>query len=67
MNVEEAKYNIQNFFSDILPKELPGYEDRPYQQIACNKILEAIEDEKTVVMEAPTGSGKTIIALSKNS
>lgn len=63
MNVEEAKYNIQNFFSDILPKELPGYEDRPYQQIACNKILEAIEDEKTVVMEAPTGSGKTIIAL----
>ena len=37
--------------------------NRPYQMEIINKILENLEDKKFILLDSPTGSGKTIIAL----
>jgi len=39
------------------------YEFRKYQKQTIAKILKAIEDNKVVALSAPTGFGKTIVAL----
>lgn len=44
--------------------ELPGWvkEIRPWQRVAVAKILDAFQYNDVVVLDAPTGSGKTLIA-----
>ena len=46
-----------------LRKRVPGYEVRPHQLRAAIAISKAIEEGRTLLLEAPTGSGKSLSAL----
>lgn len=46
-----------------LPSLLPGYHPRPTQMKAASLIDDALYNYKNIVLEAPTGSGKTMSYL----
>lgn len=56
---------MQNFFADAGPlsKAIDSYESRPSQEKITTKILESFEQEKHLLLEAGTGTGKTIAYL----
>lgn len=64
-DVEELKRRIKAFFSDggALSKSLDGYEARPSQVEMAVACLEAILGDGVVVVEAGTGTGKTLAYL----
>ena len=58
--------SLDNFFSMDGPLSLKvsGYETRVEQLEMANQILQAINNEKHIVAEAGTGTGKTFAYLS---
>lgn len=56
---------IERFFleREALPSLLPDYHPRPTQIEAAELISDAISNHTDIILEAPTGSGKTIAYL----
>ncbi|HLG25178.1 MAG TPA: helicase C-terminal domain-containing protein, partial [Candidatus Gracilibacteria bacterium] len=56
---------FQNFFSEegALSKTISDYESRPTQREIAEKIISCFEREKHLLVEAGTGTGKTIAYL----
>ncbi|MDR2884370.1 MAG: DEAD/DEAH box helicase, partial [Deferribacteraceae bacterium] len=56
---------IDNYFlePDMLPSVLEGYHPRSTQIKAANLINDSLESYSNVVIEAPTGCGKTMAYL----
>ncbi len=46
-----------------IAQQLPGYAPRPEQQAMAQAVAQAIENEATLVVEAGTGTGKTLAYL----
>ncbi len=56
---------IDKFFTEegYLPSFLPGYRPRPVQEEAARIIASSMDNFRNAVIEAPTGSGKTMAYL----
>ena len=56
--------SIEELFSSggALPS-LPGFEYRPQQAAMAAAVLEALQDRRNLIVEAPTGVGKTLAYL----
>jgi ATP-dependent DNA helicase DinG len=46
-----------------LAHALPGYEDRPQQRAMAEAVARALDDERVLLVEAGTGTGKTLAYL----
>jgi Rad3-related DNA helicase len=46
-----------------ISRVLPGYQARPQQLMAAAAIARALKTDRTVLIEAPTGAGKSLSAL----
>ena len=57
--------DIKNYFSKdgILAKEIKGFEYRQEQEEMAQYIQEAINEDKKIIVEAGTGTGKTLAYL----
>lgn len=62
MDIEK---HIQDIFgpSGILEKHIPAYEHRSQQQQMSQEVLHALLSEDIIIIEAPTGTGKTLAYL----
>lgn len=49
--------------SEILADVTEAMASRPWQLKVADRITAALERDKVVILDAPTGSGKTLIAL----
>lgn len=47
----------------VIARALPGYESRPQQVVLAQAIADAIRDEKAILAEAGTGTGKSLAYL----
>ncbi|RMF90387.1 MAG: ATP-dependent DNA helicase [Nitrospinota bacterium] len=47
----------------LLAQRLPGYEERPEQLTMSQWVWEALQERKTLIIEAATGTGKTLAYL----
>ncbi|MCE7980408.1 MAG: ATP-dependent DNA helicase [Caldilinea sp. CFX5] len=58
-------YDLSKFFGPTGPlaQQLPGYELRPSQLAMAESIKKAILEQKHALIEAPTGTGKSIAYL----
>ncbi|HJZ85274.1 MAG TPA: helicase C-terminal domain-containing protein [Polyangia bacterium] len=56
---------IREIFGDggVLARALPGYEPRPQQLAMAQAVLAALREQRPTVVEAGTGTGKTIAYL----
>src|SRR5262249_1920110 len=65
MSTKTRKAGVRRFFSrhGALSKWHPGYEFRPGQLEMAEAIEAAIEDRKHLIVEAGTGTGKTLAYL----
>lgn len=54
---------IEKIFQKELAKLIPNFETRQQQITMCQKILESFIENKKVIIEAPTGVGKSISYL----
>ena len=56
---------IRDIFGDggLLARALPGYEPRPQQLEMALAVMRALTEERPTVLEAGTGTGKTIAYL----
>ncbi|WP_026841142.1 helicase C-terminal domain-containing protein [Citrifermentans bremense] len=64
--VESLSYpEIERFYAPdgVLSQALPGYEHRPEQTRMALNLSEAFNDEKVAVVEAGTGTGKSLAYL----
>ncbi|MBF0153864.1 MAG: ATP-dependent DNA helicase [Magnetococcales bacterium] len=63
MEVEESF--IGNLFGPAsrLAKEIPGYEVRAVQQRMAQRVVDAVQESKILLVEAGTGTGKTLAYL----
>jgi ATP-dependent DNA helicase DinG len=64
--VERLSYDeIENFYAPdgVLSQGLPGYEHRPEQTKMARLLAEAFNEEKVSVIEAGTGTGKSLAYL----
>ncbi|WP_339120360.1 ATP-dependent DNA helicase [Fusobacterium nucleatum] len=59
------KINIENYFSKdgILAKEIKGFEYRQEQEEMAHYIQDAINEDRKIIIEAGTGTGKTLAYL----
>ncbi|WP_339121992.1 ATP-dependent DNA helicase [Fusobacterium nucleatum] len=59
------KTNIENYFSKdgILAKEIKGFEYRQEQEEMAHYIQDAINEDRKIIIEAGTGTGKTLAYL----
>ena len=57
--------NIENYFSKdgILAKEIKGFEYRKEQEEMAHYIQDAINEDRKIIIEAGTGTGKTLAYL----
>ncbi|WP_029757599.1 MULTISPECIES: ATP-dependent DNA helicase [Fusobacterium] len=57
--------NIENYFSKngILANEIKGFEYRQEQEEMANYIQDAINEDRKIIVEAGTGTGKTLAYL----
>lgn len=62
---ELLAYDLSKFFglSGPMAQQLPGYELRPSQLAMAEAIKKAILEQKHALIEAPTGTGKSIAYL----
>lgn len=54
---------LDRFFRDGLPTILPGWEPRPGQQAMAERVAVALSEGGPVVLEAGTGTGKSLAYL----
>jgi ATP-dependent DNA helicase DinG len=54
---------VRAFFVEDLPRALPGHEPRPQQIDLALAVLDALHEERPVVAEAGTGTGKSLAYL----
>src|SRR5262249_45661175 len=61
----QEKEVIREIFGDggVLARALPGYEPRPQQLAMAQAVLAALREQRPTVVEAGTGTGKTIAYL----
>ena len=59
------KIDIENYFSEngILVNEIKGFEHRHEQEEMAKNIQKAINDNRKIIVEAGTGTGKTLAYL----
>ncbi len=57
--------NIQKVFGPkgILSRQIEGYEDRPQQARMATEVCNALVSDENLIIEAPTGTGKTLAYL----
>jgi ATP-dependent DNA helicase DinG len=56
-------YLIREIFTNILPQHLPSSEIREQQIVMAEQILQSFIENKKIVVEAPTGIGKSLAYL----
>ncbi|MFK7931689.1 MAG: helicase C-terminal domain-containing protein [Myxococcota bacterium] len=61
VNVE--KEQVERFFSVDLPRIMPGYEARPQQVALALEVMHGLNEERPIVAEAGTGTGKSLAYL----
>lgn len=54
---------VERFFTEQLPAALPGYEPRPNQIALALQFLDCLHEDRPVVAEAGTGTGKSLAYL----
>ena len=54
---------IRQFFEEGLPSALPGWESRPQQLEMALAVAESLSDARPLVVEAGTGTGKSLAYL----
>jgi len=54
---------VERFFTEVLPRALPGHEPRPTQFALAMQVLESLHEERPVLAEAGTGTGKSLAYL----
>lgn len=61
----EARVRAADYFGPrgILARTMPSYEERPAQVRMCEAIEETLEEERVLLVEAATGTGKTLAYL----
>jgi ATP-dependent DNA helicase DinG len=61
----DCEEQIRKIFqpSGILAQSIPGYEHRPQQTQMALEVYQAIESGDSLIVEAPTGTGKTLAYL----
>lgn len=61
IDIQEIKDNVTDWTYDNIG---PNFSFRKYQfEIICQIILYVLSDKETTIIEAPTGSGKSLIAI----
>jgi ATP-dependent DNA helicase DinG len=60
-----ASFDMQDIFGahGLLAQALPNYEERPQQVAMSQRIWEALQARQTLLVEAGTGTGKTLAYL----
>ena len=63
--IKLEKIDIENYFAKdgILAKEIKGFEYRQEQEEMAKSIQDAINEDKKIIVEAGTGTGKTLAYL----
>lgn len=61
----DLEKKVRSFFSPggVLSKKLPGYEPRFSQALMAHAVLQVIEGDGVLIVEAATGTGKTMAYL----
>ncbi|MEJ2716144.1 MAG: ATP-dependent DNA helicase [Deltaproteobacteria bacterium] len=61
----DCEERIREIFgpSGVLARSIPGYEHRPQQTHMALEVYQAIEAGDSLIVEAPTGTGKTLAYL----
>lgn len=59
--VDDAR--LEQFFLQDLPRALPGWEARPQQLELAKQIARSLEEDRPLVVEAGTGTGKSLAYL----
>lgn len=54
---------LEHFFTEALPRALPGWEPRPGQLAMAREVARMLDEGGTVVLEAGTGTGKSLAYL----
>jgi len=54
---------VRAFFEETLPTVLPGYEPRPQQIELALGVLDALHEDRPLIAEAGTGTGKSLAYL----
>lgn len=54
---------VEAFFTQALPRALPGFEPRTQQLEMALEVLAALNEDRPVVVEAGTGTGKSLAYL----
>lgn len=54
---------IHNILNNQMPQHMPGYEQRPQQIHMASKITEAFNNTQHIMIEAGTGTGKSLAYL----
>ena len=62
---DESELSVDDFFQPggILAERMQGWEDRPAQWEMASGVATAIEDRRNLIVEAGTGTGKTLAYL----
>jgi ATP-dependent DNA helicase DinG len=61
VKVDEAE--LRAFFTERLPKALPGWEARPQQIEMALNVARSLDEERPLLCEAGTGTGKSLAYL----
>lgn len=68
-HVNRVELTLEDFTRQALSRDgplshaLPGFEPRPQQLRAATAIARALQENRTVLLEVPTGGGKSLSAL----
>jgi len=54
---------VRRFFSEVMPRVMPGHEARPAQIDMALAVTDALVEGKVAVLEAGTGTGKSLAYL----
>jgi len=54
---------VRRFFEGVLPRVMPGHEPRPAQTHMATQVASALSEPHTTVLEAGTGTGKSLAYL----
>ena len=57
------KDTVRRFFTEVMPRVMPGHEPRPAQIEMALAVTDALVDGRVAVLEAGTGTGKSLAYL----